>query len=168
MNSIHQPVLIVATVATALVAGLFYSWSCGITQGLGKLSDGEYIRAMQSINREIQRPWFFLSFMGTVVLLPLATWFARNGGHHESFLWLLAASLCYLAGVFGVTVAGNVPLNEMLDKFITTAGSATTLSADRLSFEPKWNRLNNIRTFFAIVALVASVIACTRWHIIKT
>ncbi|MET3535054.1 anthrone oxygenase family protein [Chryseobacterium limigenitum] len=75
--------LIVTAVLTALIAGLFYAYSCSVVLGLGKLSDTEYLKAMQSINREILNPVFFVSFMGTAVLLPISTFYI---GHKILFL----------------------------------------------------------------------------------
>ena len=73
---------------------------------------------MQSINRAILNPVFYATFMGTLFLLPLSTWFQYNaGGTSRAFLFLLSASLVYAVGTFGVTIFGNVPLNETLDKF---------------------------------------------------
>jgi uncharacterized membrane protein len=187
MFEYHVILLLIATANSALVAGLFYSWSCGITQGLGKLGDEEYIKAMQSINKAIQRPWFFMSFMGTLVLLPLAAWAYNGHGQPAIFNYLVAASVLYAVGVFGITVVGNVPLNNMLENYTdlspttdaglagnpSLASSRTTItfvdtgspqagrgSAIRTAFESRWNRLNNIRTFCAIAALICAILAC--------
>lgn len=154
-------VLIITAVLTALVAGLFYSYSCSVVLGLGKLSDAEYLKAMQSINREILNPVFFISFMGTAVLLPISTFLVR--GQQPTFLFLLLATLAYLIGVFGVTAGGNVPMNDVLDKFDITNATTETLKQMRDGFEDKWNFLNNIRTFFSVVTITLVVCACI-WY----
>jgi uncharacterized membrane protein len=41
---------------------------------LGQLSDVSYLSAMQAINKAIINPVFFLSFMGTLFLLPVSTY----------------------------------------------------------------------------------------------
>ncbi len=58
--------------ATALMAGLFYAFSCSVNLGLARLSNAEYISAMQSTNRAIQNPIFFAAFFGAPILLPLS------------------------------------------------------------------------------------------------
>ena len=74
--------------------------------------------------------------------------------------WLAGiAALVYLVGVFGVTVAGNVPLNEALDKF-SLDGSAEAIAAARRNFEDAWNRWNHVRTVAACITLVLMVVAC--------
>jgi uncharacterized membrane protein len=163
MENLQQPAIIASTLVAGLVAGLFYTWSCGIVQGLGKLPDMQYLNAMQSINREIQQPLFFSSFMGALILLPFSAWFSYRGHHQEAYPWLLAASLLYIAGVFGVTVAGNVPLNNMLDKMPLHDYDTSLLARQRQTFEPKWNRLNLIRTVCAIAAFICAIIACVRF-----
>jgi uncharacterized membrane protein len=150
--------LIITATVTALIAGLFYAYSCSVVLGLGKLSDSEYLKSMQSINREILNPVFFLSFMGTAFLLPISTFLYR--GQNLVFILLLMATLAYLIGVFGVTMFGNVPLNDQLDKFDIINSSAEAIKEMRNNFERKWNFLNNIRTVFSVITIVLTVCAC--------
>ena len=151
-------VLIITAVLTALIGGLFYAYSCSVVLGLGKLSDAEYLRAMQNINREILNPVFFISFMGTAILLPISAFLFR--GQQPVFIFLLLAALAYLIGVFGVTVAGNVPMNDSLDKFDISTATAEAIREMRDNFENRWNFLNNIRTAFSVISIVFVVFAC--------
>ncbi|WP_072923385.1 DUF1772 domain-containing protein [Chryseobacterium sp. OV279] len=150
--------LLITAVLTALIAGLFYAYSCSVVLGLGKLSDTEYLKSMQSINREILNPVFFMSFMGTAILLPVTTFLFR--GDQPAFIFLLLASAVYLIGVFGVTVAGNVPLNDMLDKFDISGSTADVVKQMRDRFENRWNLLNNVRTVFSVISIALVVCAC--------
>ncbi|MBO9613607.1 MAG: DUF1772 domain-containing protein [Dyadobacter sp.] len=150
--------LLAAALASGLIAGLFYSYSCSVNPGLGALSDSHYLAAMQSINRAILNPVFFASFMGTLLLLPLSTY--QHFGTGNRFYLLLGATLVYSIGTFGVTVAGNVPLNEALDKINLTGASAQELAAHRLRFEIPWNRLNTIRTCASVLSFVLVLLAC--------
>ncbi|WP_228451445.1 chryseobasin maturation helper ChrI [Chryseobacterium rhizoplanae] len=151
-------VLIITAVLTALIGGLFYAYSCSVVLGLGKLSDGEYLKAMQNINREILNPVFFMSFMGTAILLPVSAFLFR--GHQPAFIFLLLAALAYLIGVFGVTVAGNVPMNDALDKFDISGSATEAIRQMRDNFENRWNFLNNIRTIFSVISIIFVVCAC--------
>lgn len=150
--------LLSAALASGLIAGLFYSYSCSVNPGLGALSDANYLAAMQSINRAILNPVFFLSFMGTLLLLPLSTY--QHFGMGTRFYLLLAATLVYVIGTFGVTIAGNVPLNDALDKMNLTGASANELAAHRLKFEVPWNRLHTIRTYASVLSFVLVLLAC--------
>nr|WP_276372467.1 DUF1772 domain-containing protein [Chryseolinea sp. H1M3-3] len=134
-----------------------------VNLGLAKLSDAEYLRSMQSINRAILNPWFFMSFMGSLIMLPLSTWMSsRAGGYDLSFYLLLAATMLYVAGVFGVTIFGNVPLNEALDKWDMSTATLQELNNKRKEFEIPWNKYNMIRTLTNAVALAVLI-----WSIVR-
>lgn len=140
------------------MAGLFYAYSCSVNPGLGRLPDAAYLAAMQSINRAILNPVFFVGFMGPVLLLPLSTWLLFREGVQPAGWWLLAATVTYLLGVFGVTAAGNVPLNNALDK--VSLDDSAALAAHRARFERPWNRLNTVRTLCAVATVTLVIIAC--------
>jgi uncharacterized membrane protein len=161
MKKMTTFILILTAVATALIAGLFYAYSCSVNPGLGKLSDEAYILAMQSINRAILNPVFFASFMGTLFLLPISTWLQyRSGGTSTAFYFLFAATIIYAVGTFGVTLVKNVPLNEALDKFNVKSASLEEMARQRRLFQAPWNNFNNIRTIANIASLVLVIIAC--------
>lgn len=158
-------VLLITAFTTALIAGLFYSWSCSVNPGLGKLPDAGYLAAMQSLNREILNPLFFMSFMGTLILLPVSTWMQYSSSPAPiRFYLMLAATIVYAVGTFGVTIMGNVPLNNALDGFQLQSASPEMLQQHREFFEKPWNRLHSIRTIANAIALILVLAAC----IIKT
>ena len=151
---------IFTAITTALIAGLMYAYSCSVNPGLGRLPDSEYIRAMQSINRAILNPLFFISFIGTLLLLPLSTWLHYRAGLSNAFMLMLIATLVYVIGVFGVTMFGNVPLNDAMDKFNVSSANVDSIAKQRIDFEIPWNRLHTIRTLASMVSLVLVIIAC--------
>lgn len=160
MVTFPNVVLVLAVVTTALMAGLFYSYSCSVNPGLAKLTDAEYLAAMQSINRAILNLAFFACFFGALVLLPLSTYFNYSHPVTPRFWLLLAATVLYAIGLFGVTIVGNVPLNNMLDSADLSTASTEQLAELRKAFEDPWNRWHAIRTWAVIFSLVLSVIAC--------
>lgn len=160
MLTTQNIVLWSTTVTTALIAGLLYAYSCSVNPGLNRLPDASYLAAMQSINREIQNPVFFLSFMGSLVLLPLSTWMLHSQPVSARFWLLLLATIVYGVGVFGVTVAGNVPLNEALNGIELTTATPTNLADCRRAFEQPWNQLHRIRTVLSVATLMLVVAAC--------
>ncbi len=154
---------LLAATLMALISGLFYAYACSVNPGLSRLGDAEYLRAMQFINRVILNPWFFASFMGTLVATPLATWMHyRYFGANTSFYLLVAASVVYAVGVFGVTALGNVPLNESLEAFNIGSATAEELNIRRTTFEIPWNRLHAIRTWANVAALVLLLAAVVK------
>ena len=82
------------------MAGVFYSYSTSVTLGLKMLPDAEYLAAMQSINKAIQNPVFFIAFLGALFLLPASTYMNFAKPPSTRFLLILAATIIYLAGVF--------------------------------------------------------------------
>jgi uncharacterized membrane protein len=160
MLKLANVLLIIAATGTALMAGLFYAWSCSVTIGIARLPDSQYIAAMQAMNRAIQNFAFLVCFMGTLVLLPWCTYLHYNGAPNGRFWFLLAASVLYGVGVFGVTMAANVPMNEALDKFPLHTASAQEIANHRAWFEGRWNRLNMVRTVCGTLAIVSVIIAC--------
>ena len=153
-------ILVLTVTATALITGLYYAYSCSVNPGLGHLPDAQYISAMRSINIAIQNPVFFASFMGTLILLPLSAYLSYHTGNNPRFILLLLASAFYIIGSFGVTAAGNVPLNNALDAFNPDMATAEAISNARQAFEARWNSLHTIRTLASLAALVLSVMAC--------
>ena len=148
-----------ALTTTGLSAGLFFAWSFSVTPGLARIHDAAYIVAMQSMNRAILNPSFFLVFMGPLVLLPLSTYLSYNGLGSLRFWLLAAATAAYVIGVFGITMVGNVPMNEALDAFNADAATPGQVAARRAAFEGRWVFLNNIRTGFAALSLILGLAA---------
>ncbi|UIR57418.1 DUF1772 domain-containing protein [Sphingobacterium sp. SRCM116780] len=114
---------------------------------------------MQSINREVQNTLFFICFFCPLLLLPI-TAFLHYNDNSNRFILLLIATACYLIGVFGVTVFGNVPLNNQLEQFDFSIATEATIKQMRNIFEKRWNFLNNIRTVSALFALIFILFTC--------
>jgi len=142
------------------MAGLFFAYSCSVSLGLGKLSDTDYIKAMQSINREIKNPVFFSCFFGLLILLPLSVFLNYESSLTFKFKLLIIATFCYYIGVFFVTVFVNVPLNNALENFDAFNQTKHAIKMQRDLFENRWNTFNNIRTVFSIVTVVLLIIVC--------
>lgn len=151
--------LLLAALLSGLIAGLFYSYSCSVNPGLGKLGDAEYLKAMQSINRAILNPVFFASFMGTLIVLPLAAWLDYSAPAGSSFYLLVAGAAVYAIAVFGVTMGVNVPLNNALDAFDIGSATASELSAQRSAFEIPWNRFNTVRTWGSVLSFLLVILS---------
>ncbi len=149
--------LFAAVALTGLSAGLFYAWSVSVIPGTRKIMDPTYMEAMQSINRAILNPAFFLIFFGSLILLATNTIQQYQNG--LTFWLMLAATLTYLIGTFGVTAFGNVPLNDTLDALNLNNLNAEQISQFRQNYEVKWNQLHTIRTVFAVLSFLLSLIA---------
>ena len=145
-----------------LVAGLMYGYDCSVIKGLGNLSDELYVRSFKSINNAIQNPYFMISFMGCLLVLPIASWQSYHNDSSQAFFLLLTASLVYIIGVFGVTIVCNVPLNNRMDDFQLSTATENDISAFRKGFENAWNTYHRIRTVAAIIAFLLTILSLTK------
>ncbi|NSL91236.1 DUF1772 domain-containing protein, partial [Chitinophaga sp. Mgbs1] len=147
----RQPLLIATTVLTGLTAGLFFGFSVSVNPAFLRLTDVQYITAMQAINDVIVNPVFMIAFMGPVFLLPVLGYsYAKQ--RSEGRLPLIIAAIAYVIGTFGVTVACNVPLNDALAAFDVAAASPQQAAAARQQFANPWNSWHTIRTVFNVIA----------------
>lgn len=155
--SIKTITLFTAVLLTGLSAGLFYAWAVSVIPGTRRVGDMAYLEAMQAINRAILNPAFFLIFFGSLAALAVSTVQQQRSG---LIFWLmLAATITYLLGTFGVTVFGNVPLNNALDALTLNELSPGQISSTRSHYETQWNRLHMARALFAVLSFILALSA---------
>jgi uncharacterized membrane protein len=157
---LNKIILFFAILTTGLMAGLFYTWSFSVTRGITKLSDANYIEAMQSLNRAILNPAFFFIFLGSIISLPLAT--IIHYKQSNIFEYLLIATIIYLLGSIAVTFLGNIPLNNLLEAFKINSSTSQEITSLRQNFETKWNNLNMVRTVSSLMAFIVLIVGCIR------
>jgi uncharacterized membrane protein len=127
-----------------LLAGLFYAYACSVMPGLGRADDRTLVDAMQQIDKAIENPVFFASFLGAPVLVVWALVLERRSGSREALRWIVAALVLY-AIAFVVTFAFNIPLNNDLENAGDPARIAD-LARVRDDFEGPWVAWNIVRT----------------------
>lgn len=156
--SIKSISLLGAVILTGLSAGFFYAWSVSVIPGTKQVVDLTYLETMQSINRAILNPAFFLIFFGSILFLGLATFYEFHN-NKLAFALMLTSSIIYLLGTIGVTGLGNVPLNNQLDVLNLSELSIEKIIEFREYYETRWNRLHLIRTIFAVLSFISAVLA---------
>ncbi|AOM77278.1 hypothetical protein BFS30_08950 [Pedobacter steynii] len=154
--------LAMATISTALMAGLFFAFSVCINPAFMRLSDSEYILAMQEINLAIVNPIFVFVFIGSPLFLILTVMTYKKQFGSGKFNYLFVAAVLYVLGCFGVTVLGNIPLNNQLADFSLQGSSALQIKAMRAAFADAWNNWHTIRTIAAVLSSVILVLACIK------
>jgi uncharacterized membrane protein len=145
-------------VLTGLSAGLFYAWSVSVIPGTQRVADVTYLQTMQSINKAILNPAFYLIFFGSIVFLSIASIYEIHT-RSLTFWLLLFSSILYLVGTIGVTGLGNVPLNNQLDILTLAEMQKDKIEEFRKLYEVNWNRLHMVRTVFAVVSFILTVLA---------
>ncbi len=152
-------ILASAILLTGLMAGIFFTWSNAVKPGIGKLSDLEYLRSLQSMNRVILNKAFIGIFLGAIIAVALVPIFHFKIAPNSIFWLLLLAPVTYWIGVFGVTVFGNIPLNEILDKINLESITSEEIKALRTSIEVKWNNLNLIRSISSGITFLLLIVS---------
>ncbi|MGH1384118.1 DUF1772 domain-containing protein [Kordia sp.] len=150
-------VLFSTVLLNALSTGFFFAWSVSVILGTKKVGDVTYLETMQNINREILNPAFFIVFFGSLLTLLITTYLQFN---HKTVFWIvLASTIIYLIGTFGVTAFGNVPLNNELDALNIHSFDLSELKNFRTYFEGTWNQYHTIRTIASIISFTLLLIA---------
>jgi uncharacterized membrane protein len=151
--------LFLSVLLSGMVAGLLFGYSCSVNIGLGRLNDLEYLKAMQSINKAILNPAFFLIFFGALLVLPVTAWVNYTPSPSTGFYLLLSAAAIYFIGVFGVTIFGNIPLNNVLASFNIETASAQEILSHREQFESSWNKFHLLRTTASIITFALTILS---------
>jgi len=160
--NIKNSVLLLSVIATALSAGLFYAWVVSVIPGTRKISDQAYLETMQSINREILNIGFFAIFFGALFLLLGSTFLQYRAQVGSAFYLTLTATIIYAAGTIGVTMFGNVPLNNMVEAMNLSTFTPEDYRNARLAYEVKWNNFNLMRTIAALASFVLILLALAK------
>lgn len=134
--------------ACAVLGGVFLAFSDFLMRSLSLTSGSGGLEAMQAINREVFRYVFMTLFIGMV---PVSL--AVSGGAYWRVAEpapFIAAAVIYVIGVFGVTAAFNVPMNDALATF--PANSAEGLQYWTTKYLPDWTFWNSVRTIACLLA----------------
>ena len=137
-------------VASGVVAGIWFTFSNFVMAALSRLPADQGTAAMQSINRTVLNPVFFLLFLGTgavslaLAVLSLVRWRPGSG-------LIVLGCVLYLAGSIGVTRFRNVPLNDAL------AAEGAARWSQYLVDWTFWNHIRAVGTAAAAVAFSAAV-----------
>lgn len=150
-------IFLITVLLNALSTGFFFAWSVSVVLGTKKVGDYTYLESMQHINKEILNPAFFIVFFGSLMALVTTTYLQLN--NKTVFVFVLASTIIYLVGTFGVTAFGNVPLNNELEALNINNLDLIELKAFRTYYESAWNNFHNIRTISSMVSFILLLIS---------
>ncbi len=120
-------VTVAAAVGAGVVAGVWFAFSGFVMAAFDRLPPAQAEDAMRAINVTALRPPLMIAMFGTAALCIAAAF----GGEPRA----IAAAAVYLVGCVGVTIAGNVPLNEALMRG----------DVEWARFSPRWTAWNTAR-----------------------
>ena len=95
-TSLHEAVLIAATLTMGLMAGVFAIYSNAIMPGLRRTDDRTFVAAFQSIDRADHQPAFMVTFLGALVSLRSPRCFNFAGEGRPLLPWIVAALVLYI------------------------------------------------------------------------
>jgi uncharacterized membrane protein len=156
MNHVLFVTTLLAALGAGLMAGSFFAFSSFVLPALKRLAPEAGIAVMQSITACIKRPLFLVAFFSTAALAGLLGIAAPLRWSHPGAAWLLAGSLIYLNGAFGVTLMKNVPLNNRLAAVAPASAEGWRLWK---SYLPAWTAWNHVRAVSALASAAAFTMA---------
>lgn len=149
-------VAFLAALGSALVAGIFFTFSAFVMKALDRLPGTQGPAAMQSINVAVVNHWFLAAFVGTGVLSLVAMGAASLRWGEPGMLALFAGGGLYLAGSFLVTIFFSVPRNRALDAL---APDDPGLAEAWPRYVSGWTRWNHVRTASSLIASACFLVA---------
>ena len=141
---------------SAVIGGVFSAFSEFIMSALLRAEPAGGIEAMQQINRTVIKTQFVAGILLIPVLsIPLAIYSSGNveGAARTA---LILAPIVYVPSVFLMTIFGNVPMNNKLERLDPAASGA---EAYWLYYGRVWTRLNHVRSIGSIATAVIYVVA---------
>ena len=157
MNTILMPYVCLAFgLSAALVAGVFQSFSDFIMKALVATKPAGGAEAMQHINQTVFRSVFLVMMLG---LAPLTMGLAAYAYYHldgARQAWIIAGAIVYATSVFGVTMLGNVPMNNRLAKLDAALEETTPYWR---TYGVQWTRWNHVRTLGSLATAACFLLA---------
>ena len=137
------------TVATGLMAGVYFVYAIAIMPGLRHLDDAGFVAAFQATDRAIINPIFLVAFFAPTALCGICAFTERG---EPGYRWIVTA-LVLNAAIVAVTMAISVPLNDALKARGDVAGPDATAARQAFS-EGRWVAWNWFRTVANVAALI--------------
>ncbi len=145
-----------AVVVCGLIAGVFLAFSDFVMKALIGASPAGGIEAMQLINRKVYGSVFMALLIAmlviSVALVPYAVVYMTS----PAVVWIICGCVLYLIGVFIVTVAFNVPMNQRLDAMNHESNETASYWT---VYASSWTLWNHVRTIASIGCVVCFLIA---------
>jgi len=134
----------------ALLGGLYFAFSAFIMRALGEIGPAG-IAAMNSINAVILRSWFMPFFFGTSLGCAVLAVVGFVSGDDPRRVFMISGGIVYVAGMLGVTMFFNVPLNNAL------ASASTETWTRYLSSWTRWNHVRTVASMGAASLFIAAI-----------
>ncbi|WP_176051060.1 anthrone oxygenase family protein [Burkholderia sp. BCC1644] len=143
-----------SAVGCGLMAGVYFAFSTFVMTSLGRIAPQAGAAAMKAINVDIVRSPFMPLFLGTTLMALALVVIALFDRDRPGAMAAAAGGVLYVFGMFAVTMAVNVPLNDAL----AAADPATAQGvAQWTRYVHDWTMWNHVRTVASAAACVCFV-----------
>lgn len=141
---------------SAVIGGVFSAFSEFVMAGLLRASPAGGIEVMQHINRTVLRTPFVAGIVSIAAFSVLFALYGLAVFDGAALVTLVLAPLVYLPGVFLMTMFGNVPMNNRLDRLDHHSAEAETYWRE---YGRRWTRLNHVRYLGSVLTAGLYIIA---------
>ncbi|MBC9031684.1 DUF1772 domain-containing protein [Sphingomonas sp. JC676] len=140
-----------SAIGCGLIGGLYFAFSTFIMTSLGRIDHPAGIAAMNAINMDIQRSVFLPLFLATTLSAAALAVIGMVHGSEPGAISMIAGGLFYVIGMFAVTMALNVPLNDAL----AAAAGGPDAAMVWTRYLREWTLWNHVRTISSTLACIA-------------
>lgn len=145
-----------AALWSAVIGGVFSAFSEFIMKGLLRASPAGGIESMQHINRTVVKTTFVAGIFSITVFSVGLAFYALTSMTGTARFMILIAAVVYLPSVFLMTLLGNVPMNNRLDRMNPRAEEA---QAYWRVYGRNWTTLNHVRSLGSVATACLYAVA---------
>lgn len=144
----------IAALSSALMAGVYFTFSGFIMKAFASIESTKGIDAMNAINITILRSLFMPVFFGSsivsvlLIIVAIAQWSNADSG------LMLITGLIYFVGMFLCTVIFNVPLNNSLADLNKNSSNAEEVWSHYLKTWTQWNHLRTVSSLLTCILCI--------------
>lgn len=147
-----------SVISVGVMAGVYFTFSTFVMRSLDVIGRPAGMLAMQSINRVIVRSPFLPLFFGSTLTATVLAVMALLDMEQAGALYLLIGSGSYVLGMFVVTIAGNVPLNNALEDAAADSAKGEAMWQRYMSRWVAWNHVRTLACTLSLGFLVAALV----------
>ncbi len=140
--------------SSGVMAGVYFSFSGFIMRAFDSLDTHSAIDAMNAVNRIIVQSLFMPLFFGSTLLAAVMIAIALTHWGAPGSAAAASAGSTYVLGMFGLTAARNVPLNNALAQF---QGNDAQASTAWRRYCRQWTRWNTLRAIACLATMSLSI-----------
>lgn len=148
-----------SAIGCGLMAGVYFAFSTFVMTSLGRIAPQAGAAAMNAINVDIVRSPFMPLFLGTTLMALALVVIALFNRDQPGAMTALAGGVLYVFGMFAVTMAVNVPLNDALAAADPATAQGAALWTRYVHDWTIWNHVRTVASAAACVFFVAGIAA---------